>query len=152
MFLPVRVDDAAAASWACPDCCARSQSVLRDRRRVSRELLKIFYVNWFRKSPDGKFLWPGFGENSRVLEWVFERVNGRGEAVETPIGLLPSRAALPLDGLELPEGALDELLRVDVEEWRNELPSIEEHFAQFGDHLPPALRDELEALEKRLSS
>src|SRR6059058_4295523 len=124
---------------------------MADRTDVAK-LPKVFYVNWFRKDADGKFLWPGFGENSRVLEWVFERVNGRGDAVETPIGLLPTRDALPLDGLELPSGALDELLKVDVDEWRNEIPSIEEHFAQFGDKLPTALREELLALEKRLSS
>ena len=107
---------------------------MAERTDVAK-LPKVFYVNWFRKDADGKFLWPGFGENSRVLEWVFERVNGRGSAVETPIGLLPTRDALPLDGLDLPGADLDELLRVDVEEWRAEIPSIEEHFARFGDRL-----------------
>src|SRR5437764_7427536 len=120
---------------------------IAERTEVAK-LPKVFYVNWFRKDADGKFLWPGFGENSRVLEWVFERVNGRGSAVETPIGLLPTRDALPLDGLDLPGADLDELLRVDVEEWRAEIPSIEEHFARFGDRLPQALREQLEALEK----
>jgi phosphoenolpyruvate carboxykinase (GTP) len=118
----------------------------------AEKLPKIFYVNWFLKDDDGKFIWPGFGENSRVLEWVFQRCDGKGEAVETPIGLLPTREALPTDGLDLPESAWDRLLKVDAEEWRQEIPSIEEHFEEIGDRLPPTLRDELTALEKRLSS
>jgi len=114
------------------------------------KLPKIFYVNWFLKDDDGKFIWPGFGENSRVLEWVFQRCNGDGTAVETPIGLLPTRDALPTDGLELSDAAWERLLKVDAAEWRNEVPSIEEHFAELGDRVPAALRDELLALEKRL--
>ena len=116
------------------------------------KLPKIFYVNWFLKDADGKFIWPGFGENSRVLEWVFQRCDGKGEYVETPIGLLPTREALPTDGLDLSEAAWDRLLKVDPDEWRQEIPSIEEHFDEIGDRLPQALRDELVALEKRLSS
>jgi phosphoenolpyruvate carboxykinase (GTP) len=116
------------------------------------KLPKIFYVNWFLKGDDGKFIWPGFGENSRVLEWVFQRCDDKGEFVETPIGLLPTREALPTDGLDLPESAWERLLKVDPEEWRQEIPSIEEHFDEIGDRLPQALRDELTALEKRLSS
>ncbi len=116
------------------------------------KLPKIFYVNWFLKDDDGKFIWPGFGENSRVLEWVFQRCNGEGEAVETPIGLLPTRAALPTDGLDLADSAWDRLLKVDADEWRQEIPSIEEHFDEIGDRLPQALRDELQALEKRLTN
>jgi phosphoenolpyruvate carboxykinase (GTP) len=115
-------------------------------------LPKIFYVNWFRKNADGRWLWPGFGENSRVLEWVFERCAGTGAAVETPIGLLPAAGAIPTDGLDVSASDMDELLRVDVDEWRHELPSIEEHYAVFGDRLPSVLRDELEALRKRLGS
>jgi phosphoenolpyruvate carboxykinase (GTP) len=114
------------------------------------KLPKIFYVNWFRKGPDGKFLWPGFGENSRVLEWVFERCTGTGGAVETAIGHLPAPADLPTDGLDMPETALEQLLRVDPSEWRAEVPLIEEYYAKFGSHVPGALRDELGALEKRL--
>ena len=113
-------------------------------------LPKIFYVNWFRKGTDGRWLWPGFGENSRVLEWVFERCAGTGAAVETPIGLLPAPGAIPTDGLDVAPADMDELLRVDAAEWRNELPSIEEHYAVFGDRLPATLHDELEALRKRL--
>jgi phosphoenolpyruvate carboxykinase (GTP) len=118
----------------------------------AEKLPKIFYVNWFLKDENGKFIWPGFGENSRVLEWVFQRCDGKGEAVETPIGLLPTREALPTEGLDLPESAWERLLKVDAEEWRQEIPSIEEHFEEIGDRLPSALRDELTALEKRLSS
>jgi phosphoenolpyruvate carboxykinase (GTP) len=115
------------------------------------KLPKIFYVNWFRKDADGKFLWPGFGENSRVLEWVFERCAGRGEAVESPIGLLPGVGAIPTDGLDIAPGDMDALLAVDDDEWRAEIPSIREHFDNLGERLPAALRDELANLEKRLA-
>jgi len=115
-------------------------------------LPKIFYVNWFRKDGEGRWLWPGFGENSRVLEWVFERCAGKAAAVETPIGLLPAPGAIPTEGLDVGPPDMDELLRVDVDEWRHELSSIEEHYAVFGDRLPSVLRDELEALRKRLGS
>jgi phosphoenolpyruvate carboxykinase (GTP) len=117
----------------------------------STKLPKIFYVNWFRKDADGKFLWPGFGENSRVLEWVFERCAGRGEAVESPIGLLPGAGAIPTDGLDIAPGDMDALLAVDDDEWRAEIPSIREHFDHLGERLPAALRDELANLEKRLA-
>jgi phosphoenolpyruvate carboxykinase (GTP) len=116
------------------------------------KLPKIFYVNWFLKDEAGKFIWPGFGENSRVLEWVFERCDGEGKAVATPIGLLPTPGAIPTVGLALPDDAWDRLLKVDVEEWRAEIPSIEEHYAVLGERVPQALRDELTSLEKRLSS
>jgi phosphoenolpyruvate carboxykinase (GTP) len=112
---------------------------------------RFFYVNWFRKGADGKFLWPGFGDNSRVLAWIFDRVSGRGDAVDTPIGRLPAPGALPTDGLALSAAELAELLDVDVEAWRGEVPLIEEHFAKFGDHLPVALSEQLEQLDKRLS-
>ncbi|HLI43072.1 MAG TPA: phosphoenolpyruvate carboxykinase (GTP) [Acidimicrobiales bacterium] len=114
------------------------------------KLPRIFYVNWFRKSADGRYLWPGFGENSRVLEWVFERCAGRGEAVESPIGYLPAEGAIPLDGLDVPGEDMAELLKVDVEEWRAELALIEEYYATFGDRLPETLRAELGALAARL--
>ena len=122
---------------------------MEDRTDPAR-LPKIFYVNWFRKNDSGHFLWPGFGENSRVLEWVFERCAGTGAAVETPIGLLPPAGGIPTDGLDISESAMAELLRVDPDEWRAEVPSIEEHFARFGDDLPPALTAELDALRARL--
>ncbi len=115
------------------------------------KLPKIFYVNWFRKSPDGKWLWPGYGENSRVLEWIFERVSGRGDAVDTPIGRVPGPGAIDIEGLEVSKEDMDELLRVDLGEWRAEVPLIREHFAQFGDHLPPELSTAVDDLERRLA-
>ncbi|HZQ87560.1 MAG TPA: phosphoenolpyruvate carboxykinase (GTP) [Acidimicrobiales bacterium] len=115
------------------------------------KLPKIFYVNWFRKSPDGKWLWPGFGDNSRVLEWVFKRCGGEGEAVDTPIGRLPAPGAINTDGMDVSAADMSELLRVDADDWRAEVPSIEEHYAFLGERLPSALRDELLDLEKRLS-
>jgi phosphoenolpyruvate carboxykinase (GTP) len=113
-------------------------------------LPKIFYVNWFQKNAEGKFIWPGFGENSRVLEWVFNRVDGNANAQETAIGYVPAPGDLNLDGLGLADADVEQLLTVDADAWRQEIPSIEEHFAMIGDKLPDALRDELHALEKRL--
>ncbi|OYO13171.1 phosphoenolpyruvate carboxykinase (GTP) [Enemella evansiae] len=109
----------------------------------------IFYVNWFRKSDEGKFLWPGFGDNSRVLEWVINRLEGTAEAVDTPIGAIPAPGSLNVEGLSIGEADLDAATRVDTEEWQRELPLIEEWFAKLGD-VPQALRDELDGLKKRL--
>jgi phosphoenolpyruvate carboxykinase (GTP) len=114
------------------------------------KLPKIFYVNWFRKSPEGKFLWPGFAENSRVLKWIFERCDGTAEAVDTPIGKVPTKDALDTDGLDVDDSAMKELLKVDAEGWKAELPSIKEHYATFGDKLPGGLKEELAELEQRL--
>jgi len=115
------------------------------------KLPKIFYVNWFRKDlDDGRFLWPGFGENSRVLAWVFRRCEGSADAVKTPIGYLPTPEGLATDGLSLPEEDLAALLSVDVEEWKAELPAIREWFDSLGDHVPGVVREQLDALEKRL--
>jgi len=115
------------------------------------KLPKLFYVNWFRKDASGKFLWPGYGENSRVLAWVFGRCGDTVEAVDTPIGRLPTVASLPTEGLDVPDSALVELLSVDTDAWNAELPLIAEHYATFGSHLPDALREELAALEDRLT-
>jgi phosphoenolpyruvate carboxykinase (GTP) len=117
----------------------------------AEKLPKLFYVNWFRKDADGKFLWPGYGENSRVLAWVFARCAGAAAATDTAIGRLPEKGALPVDGLGLSDAALAELLSVDEDDWRAELPLIEEHYATFGDRLPTTLHDELDALAKRLT-
>jgi len=111
---------------------------------------RIFYVNWFRKSGDGRWLWPGFGENIRVLKWVFERVSGSGRAIETPLGYMPDQNALDTSGLDLGAEDIRELLRVDLKGWLDEIPGIEKHFDEFGDKLPSALRDELHALRQRL--
>ena len=114
------------------------------------KLPKIFYVNWFRKDSDGRWLWPGFGENSRVLEWVFRRCDGAAEGVETPIGILPQTGDLNTDGLDINEADLAELLKVDVDEWKAELPSIGEHLDSLGERLPQQLRSQLDALASRL--
>ena len=110
----------------------------------------IFYVNWFRKTPDGKWLWPGYGENSRVLKWMCERVDGRIGARQTPIGFLPNEGDLDLTGLAIPQENITELTRVDTAAWKAEAPDIEKHFAQFGDRLPERLKKQLVELEARL--
>ena len=115
------------------------------------KLPKIFFVNWFRRDDDGRFLWPGFGENSRVLKWVFERVNGDADAIDTPIGKLPTKQSLDTDGLEIDEADLDTILSVDVDGWKSAVPQIREHFARFGDRLPDVLNDEVDALEAKLA-
>ncbi|HWH28089.1 MAG TPA: phosphoenolpyruvate carboxykinase (GTP) [Mycobacteriales bacterium] len=114
------------------------------------KLPRIYYVNWFRKSPEGKWLWPGFGENSRVLEWIVERLEGTAKGVETPIGILPSKDELDLEGLDIPAEDLDLLLSVDREVWKQEAGLIPEFFAQFGDHLPAELTEEHRKLLERL--
>ncbi len=112
---------------------------------------KIFYVNWFRKSPEGKWLWPGFGENSRVLKYVFERCEGSADAVESPIGLMPAEGAIDLSGLDVADADWAELMKVDKGEWLEVTKAIEEHFAKFGDKLPAELSAQLDALKGRLS-
>ena len=113
---------------------------------------RFYYVNWFRKSADGRWLWPGFGENSRVLKWIFERVTGGGRSVETPIGRLPPPGALDRNGLDVEEQDMRELLAVDRAGWLKDIAGIREHYARFGDRLPPELVDELAALEKGLAA
>jgi phosphoenolpyruvate carboxykinase (GTP) len=121
-------------------------------RREGVKLPTVFYVNWFRKGEDGKFLWPGYGENSRVLAWIFRRCEGTAGADETPIGLVPSMAdgGIDTEGLEVSEEALAQLLTVDPQEWKEQLPQLREHLARFGERLPPELGAELAALEERL--
>jgi phosphoenolpyruvate carboxykinase (GTP) len=111
---------------------------------------KIFYVNWFRKSPEGRFLWPGFSENSRVLKWMCERVDGKVGAKETPIGLMPKEGDLDLSGLEIPKDNMKTLMNVDLAEWKAEVPDIEKHFALFGNRLPERLKKQFEELRNRL--
>jgi phosphoenolpyruvate carboxykinase (GTP) len=113
-------------------------------------LPKIFYVNWFRRGDEGQFLWPGFGENSRVLKWIVGRLEGTAAAVETPIGAVPAVEALDVDGLDLTPADLEAALRVDVDEWRAEIPQVTEWFTKFGDKLPAVLWAELDALKARL--
>jgi phosphoenolpyruvate carboxykinase (GTP) len=126
--------------------------------RIGREapdpakLPRLYHVNWFRKDADGKFLWPGFGENSRVLAWIFRRCEGRADAVDTPAGRVPSEDGIDMRGLDVSPDAMRTLLSVDVEGMKEELPTVHEHYAQFGDRLPDELRAQLEELERRLST
>ncbi len=121
--------------------------------REGVELPKVFYVNWFRKGAGGKFLWPGYGENSRVLEWIFRRCEGTAEAVETEIGLLPpvGDGGIDVSGLDLSAADLRELLSVDPAGWKHQIPQIHAHYAKFGHKLPSKLHEQLEGLEQRLS-
>jgi phosphoenolpyruvate carboxykinase (GTP) len=114
------------------------------------KLPRIFYVNWFRRDDAGDFLWPGFGENSRVLKWIVERIDGQAAAVETPIGHVPAPGSLDTDGLDLSEQALAAALHVDADEWKAEIPQIQEWFEKFGDDLPAVLWTELDGLKARL--
>jgi len=119
--------------------------------RLGSAAPRIFYVNWFRKTTEGKWLWPGYGENSRVLKWMCERVAGQAGAEATPIGLMPTAADLDLTGLDVSSESVQELLRVDLEAVRAEVPDLRRHFDQFGERLPARLRDQLQALEARLT-
>ncbi|MCL2013622.1 MAG: phosphoenolpyruvate carboxykinase (GTP) [Oscillospiraceae bacterium] len=115
------------------------------------KLPKIYFVNWFRKNADDKFIWPGFGENSRVLKWIIERLSGTGKAAETPIGNLPTADAIDLNGLNLSAKDMEELLKIDKDEWKAEIESIREDYKTYGTRLPKALADELDKMEKRLN-
>jgi phosphoenolpyruvate carboxykinase (GTP) len=120
-------------------------------RTDRRKLPKIFFVNWFRKNADGKWLWPGYGENSRVLKWICERVEGTGKSVETPIGHLPTPDALDLSGLNVSPDDLSQLLAVDVEGWKKEAEDIAAYYPKLGSHVPPALEKQLYELGQRLT-
>ena len=121
-------------------------------RREGAVLPRVFYVNWFRKDAGGRFIWPGFGDNARVLEWIFRRCDGTAEAVESPIGLLPAEGELRVDGLDLAPEKVAELITVDEGAVRAELPQIAEHLARFGDDLPAPVRAQFDALRKRLGA
>jgi phosphoenolpyruvate carboxykinase (GTP) len=123
---------------------------LKIGQKPGAKLPKIYYVNWFRVGDNGKFLWPGYGENSRVLKWIFERCDDKVHAVDTPIGRLPEPADLDTKGLDLAAADIAKLLSVDVDGWLAEMPSIKEHFARFGSHLPEGLKQEVSDLEDRL--
>jgi len=128
--------------------CIRDSHWLEMGKRIPHPP-KIFHVNWFRRGPDGKFLWPGFGENVRVLKWILERVEGRGQAQETAIGFVPTRNGLTLDGLKISSEAIDELLRVNAEDWEPELADTKQFFDKFGDRLPKEIREEHAKLTHR---
>ncbi len=123
-------------------------------RRDGAQLPKVFYVNWFRKGADGKFLWPGYGENSRVLAWIFRRCEGTAEAVDTVIGRVPpvGKGGIDISGLDISEEAMEQLLAVDIDGWKAQLPQMHEHYAAFSDKLPGELREQLVSLETRLRS
>ncbi len=150
----VRRDPFAMLPFFGYNVCDYLQHWLNIGEKTSEDKLpKIFYVNWFRKDQDGKWLWPGFGDNSRVLKWIFERTSGEGKAVKTPIGYMPAEDALDLTGLNsVSEADMKELLKVDKSEWLNEVASVREHYAKFGDKLPKELADQLDALEARLKA
>ncbi len=122
----------------------------KDDAEAAAKLPKIYYVNWFRKDAGGRFVWPGFGENSRVLKWIVDRLDGKAEGVETPIGVLPTREALDTDGLGMADADLDLLLTVDKDVWREEAALVPDHLNTFGDHTPKEMWDEYHALVKRL--
>jgi phosphoenolpyruvate carboxykinase (GTP) len=120
------------------------------QRTDRSKLPKVYFVNWFRKNAQGKWLWPGYGDNSRVLKWICERVDGSGKGLQTPIGMLPTPDAIDLSGLDVPAEDLKELTSVDIEGWRKEAEDIAGYYAKFGDKLPPALKQQLEELKQRL--
>ncbi len=125
---------------------------LKMGQRPGIQLPKIFMVNWFRKDEDGRFLWPGFGENSRVLAWIFRRCDGEADAVETPIGGVPAEGSIDMNGLDVSAEQMAELLRVDPAEWQQQLAQVRAHFDTFEDKLPAALERQLQALEQRLGA
>ena len=121
--------------------------------REGAQLPKLFYVNWFRKDPDtGRFIWPGFGENSRVLKWIFERCAGTGEGTETAVGIVPAPGALDVAGLDISDEDLAAVVEVDPEGFKAQLPQVREFLAKFGDDLPTEINAQLDAFEKRLEA
>jgi phosphoenolpyruvate carboxykinase (GTP) len=123
------------------------------KKSTADKLPKIFYVNWFRKNDAGKFIWPGYGENSRVLAWIFDRCDNKDNAVETAIGFMPKDGAINTQGLDVAADAMKGILSVDTEGWKKEIADIRaNHYPKFGDKLPEELKAELEGLEKRLNS
>ncbi len=120
--------------------------------RDGANLPRIFYVNWFRKNSTGGFMWPGFGENSRILKWVFERCEGSAEAIETAIGNLPTLDGLDFNGLDIDDDVKAALLRVDIDGWLEEIPLIQQYYQQFGDRLPHQLTEEVQRLKTQLEN
>jgi len=121
-------------------------------KSTADKLPKVFYVNWFRRDENGKFMWPGFGENSRVLKWIVERLEGKVDAVKTAIGYMPTVDGIDTNGLDVTTEVMDKLLEVNAEEWLSEVESIKEHYATYGEKLPAELAKQLEALEARLKA
>jgi phosphoenolpyruvate carboxykinase (GTP) len=121
------------------------------KEREGAKLPPLFYVNWFRKNADGKFIWPGFGDNIRVLAWIFARVDGKAEAEDSLLGLVPAEGAIDTGGLDIGEDEMRELRSVDPDDLRGQLPQMKQHFAQFGDRLPKGIDEQMAALEERVS-
>jgi phosphoenolpyruvate carboxykinase (GTP) len=121
-------------------------------RKSGARLPRIYLVNWFRKNADGRFMWPGFGDNSRVIEWIFGRCSGEDDAVRTPIGMLPAPGALDMRGLDVDDSDLAALLAVDVAAWAQEVVAIEEHYARFGSRLPAELAGRLAELKLQVAT
>jgi phosphoenolpyruvate carboxykinase (GTP) len=119
-------------------------------RREGAKLPRIFYVNWFRRDEANKFLWPGFGENSRVLAWIFRRLEGAVGAEDTPVGQLPKPGDIDTDGVDVDAETLNKLLNVDLDEWAQQVPQMREHYARFGQQLPGELRTQFDALADAL--
>ncbi|HCN38532.1 MAG TPA: phosphoenolpyruvate carboxykinase, partial [Bacteroidetes bacterium] len=119
-------------------------------KKLGDKAPKIFHINWFRTDEKGKFLWPGFGENARVLKWIYERLNGKTDAKETAIGYVPTTEAIDTKGLDMKKEDLEKVLEVNNNEWKNEIPAQKEFFDKFGDKLPKEMTEELNAFEKRL--
>jgi phosphoenolpyruvate carboxykinase (GTP) len=120
--------------------------------RLGDKAPRIFYVNWFRKTDDGKWLWPGYGENGRVLKWMCERIDGMAHGQRTPLGLLPAAGELDLEGLSIRNEDVDELMKVDVSAWKAEVADIRAYYSQFGERLPGRFTQQLDALERRLTT
>ena len=119
---------------------------------LTEQASKIFYINWFRKDENDKFIWPGYGENSRVLKWICERVSGEGDAVKTAIGYMPSADAIDTEGLDISKEALEGILDVNHDEWLREVESVKDHYNNYGPKLPKELWNQLAALEERLKN
>ena len=120
------------------------------KKHASSQLPRIYFVNWFKKGINGEYLWPGFGENSRVLKWIFERTSGNPHAVSTPIGLLPKEGAIDIQGLQIAPDAMKQLFDVDSSDWLEEVEKIGLYFTLFGQHMPVELQAELNNLKQRL--
>ena len=116
----------------------------------SNKLPELFWVNWFRKDENGEFLWPGFGENSRVLKWILDRIDGNAQAVDTPLGLLPEIDGIDTSGLDVDNHAMEKLLEVNSESWSREVPLIEEHLSSIGERLPVEMTSQLNDLKSRI--
>ena len=155
---PAKSGSSAAIRWPCSPSSATTPETTSTTgwrsagQPIPPRLPRIFLVNWFRRGSDGGFLWPGFGDNSRVLKWAIERLEGTAAAIETPIGFVPAPESLDIEGLDVTRGHLSAALAVDSQEWAQEIDSIDQWYARFGDSLPPELPAELQRLKNRFAA